>query len=81
MSDELDPGEYDVCSYCNRSIFPDVLRCPHCGNYTDGKGAVAEAAHAPGWWEGRWMKVVLWLVLAGLLYPLTIAIYAWIKGR
>jgi len=34
----------DICSYCGKRLHYDPMQCPHCGNYTDGKGPLAQRA-------------------------------------
>jgi ribosomal protein L40E len=38
LSDDLD---FDSCSYCGARIPADIVRCPKCGQYTDGRGPLA----------------------------------------
>ncbi|GMV80132.1 MAG: hypothetical protein AMXMBFR7_13160 [Planctomycetota bacterium] len=76
----MDPGEYDTCTYCNRSIFPDVAECPYCGHYTDGKGRFGLGAED----ERRIPRVFLiagWLVVLALVLPLLITVWNWLMSR
>lgn len=43
----MDPGEYDACTYCGKTIFPGVAECPYCHHYTDGKGPLGTDAEEP----------------------------------
>jgi len=57
------PGENDLidyqrCSYCGTEIPADIVRCPKCGNYTDGAGPRGESGRR---WDAK--KVVI-LVIA-----------------
>ena len=73
----MDRGEYDVCSYCGRSIFPGVAECPYCHRYTDGRGSfgLEEQKRLP-----RLFVIAGWLVLAGLLLPLLLALLSWLRS-
>lgn len=68
MEDD-DPGEYDACSYCNRSIVTGVAECPYCHNYTDGRGPYAVDADAPRKLP-RVYVIFGWLLLLSMLLPL-----------
>jgi hypothetical protein len=74
--DEMDRGEYEVCSYCGRSIFPDAPQCPYCGNYTDGQGP----GQRPPDKDRRlppYLVLVGWLVILAFLLPLIL----WMAAR
>lgn len=38
MSDDFD---FERCTYCGKQIPVDIVRCPKCGEYTDGRGPLA----------------------------------------
>jgi predicted nucleic acid-binding Zn ribbon protein len=38
LTDDLD---FEPCSYCGAQIPADIVRCPKCGEFTDGKGPLA----------------------------------------
>ena len=38
MSDDID---FEACTYCGAQIPADIVRCPRCGEYTDGRGPLA----------------------------------------
>ena len=63
----MDRGEYDVCTYCGRSIFPGVAECPYCHHYTDGKGRLGLEAERR---LPRAYAIAGWILLAALLLPL-----------
>lgn len=72
----MDPGEFEVCSYCNRSIYPDVAECPYCHNYTDGNGPYG--LHK----QRRIPKVFViagWLVVIAFVLPALLALYQWLS--
>ncbi len=74
----MDSGEYEACTYCNRSIFPDVAECPYCHNYTDGKGpfALQKERRIP-----RIFIIAGWLALLGMLLPLLFALFQWFSSK
>ncbi len=72
----MDHDEYESCTYCNRSIFPDVAECPYCHNYTDGNGPYGWARHKR---MPRIYVIMAWLVLAAFVLPLLLALYQWLK--
>ena len=41
MPDDLD---LEPCTYCGKQIPADIVQCPHCRNFTDGKGSLAGKA-------------------------------------
>jgi hypothetical protein len=41
VPDDEDLIDYDRCSYCGARIPADIVRCPKCGEYTDGAGPLA----------------------------------------
>ena len=43
MPDDLD---LERCTYCGKQIPVDIVRCPACGEYTDGAGPLASLT---GW--------------------------------
>ncbi len=61
MPDEDDPIDYESCSYCGAEIPADIVRCPKCGNFTDGAGP-RKAAGAG--WDRRRVVMVIVAVLA-----------------
>lgn len=62
MADEDDLIDYERCSYCGAEIPADIVRCPKCGNYTDGAGPRG----APGRrWDARRI-VILVIALAAI---------------
>jgi hypothetical protein len=75
MSDEFDGGEMQ-CSYCGKWIYADSPRCAKCGNYTDGLGPLARV-EKDGRPIPRMYLIAGWLVLAGMLLPLIIALIQW----
>jgi predicted nucleic acid-binding Zn ribbon protein len=38
MPPAVDDLDLDRCSYCGAAIPADIVRCPKCGEYTDGAG-------------------------------------------
>jgi predicted nucleic acid-binding Zn ribbon protein len=36
-----DDIDFEPCSYCGAQIPVDIVRCPKCGEYTDGGGTLA----------------------------------------
>ncbi|MCW8131737.1 MAG: hypothetical protein KIS92_15430 [Planctomycetota bacterium] len=74
----MDPGEYDVCTYCGKSIFPDVAECPYCHKYTDGKGPHGLNAGEPR--RLAWYYVLAgWVLLLLMLLPFVLQLWAWLK--
>ncbi len=73
----MDRGEYDACTYCGKSIFPGVAECPYCQHYTDGQGpfGLEEKKRLP-----RIFVIAGWLVLAGMLLPLLLALWSWLRS-
>jgi hypothetical protein len=69
------------CSYCGNWIYEDLIRCPKCGNYTDGLGKFSESddphvGRPSG--ERRLPQIFViagWLVLICMLLPLLLALY------
>ncbi len=57
MRDEDDLIDYERCTYCGKDIPADMVRCPMCGNYTDGAGPIKPAGRA---WDRR--KIVIAIV-------------------
>jgi len=57
MPDEDDLIDYEKCSYCGTQIPADIVRCPQCGNYTDGAGPGGAAGRR---WDAK--KVVMLLI-------------------
>jgi hypothetical protein len=57
MPDEDDLIDYEKCSYCGTQIPADIVRCPKCGNYTDGAGPGGRAGRR---WDAK--KVVILLI-------------------
>ena len=55
-NERVDRGEYDVCTYCGRSIFPGVAECPYCHSYTDGKGPLGLEPDRP---RPKWFPAAL----------------------
>ena len=77
----MDRGEYDVCSYCGRSIFPDVAECPYCHRYTDGQGPFSAAESPGGLRQSKVFTIAGWLVVLGFLLPLLFVIFQWLSRR
>ena len=71
-NERVDRGEYDVCTYCGRSIFPGVAECPYCHSYTDGKGPLGLEPDRP---RPKWFVVVAWVAVAAMLLPLVWALW------
>ena len=77
---DLDPGEYDACTYCGKSIFRGAAECPYCHNYTDGKGPLGlDGPDAPRKLP-RMYLIVGWILLAVMLLPFLWALAAWWMG-
>jgi pyroglutamyl-peptidase len=73
----MDPGEYEVCTYCGKSIFPGVAECPYCHHYTNGQGPYA--LHR----ERRIPRVFViggWVALAAFLLSLVWALIPLLPG-
>jgi hypothetical protein len=63
----MDPGEYDACTYCGKTIFHGVAECPYCHNYTDGKGPLGIGEKEP-------RKLTKIYVIAGCLLLLAMVL-------
>ena len=57
MPDDLD---FERCTYCGKQIPADIVRCPECGEYTDGKGPLAGAVR----WTPRRIAFLLIALVA-----------------
>ena len=66
-------GRHDVCSHCGAEVMEGVARCPECGKYTDGAGP-KENRRIP-----RIFVIAGWLVVAGILLPLLLALLNWLN--
>jgi ribosomal protein L40E len=62
MPDEDDLIDYEPCSYCGAKIPADIVRCPKCGNFTDGAGPKKAAGAGPGWDRKKIVMVVVAVV-------------------
>jgi ribosomal protein L40E len=58
LSDDLD---FDSCTYCGARIPADIVRCPKCGEYTDGLGPLAARQ---AWTPRRIAMLVVGLIAA-----------------
>ncbi len=88
MSDESERMESSVrCSYCGKWVYEDLIRCPKCGDYTDGLGPLAKGDDPDvgrGGNERRFPRIFVvagWLVIICMLLPLLIALYNWLQTR
>jgi len=61
------------CSHCGKWICADLVRCPKCGNYTDGLGPYQDAENN-GRRIPRVFVIAAWLVIIGLLLPIVLAL-------
>jgi len=62
VPDEDDLIDYEECSYCGTRIPADIVRCPKCGNYTDGAGPRGKGGSR---WDVRKI-IVLLIALAAI---------------
>ncbi|MCZ7648171.1 MAG: hypothetical protein M5U26_23420 [Planctomycetota bacterium] len=77
----MDPGEYETCTYCNRSIFPDVAECPYCRHYTDGKGPFGLGAEDSPRRIPRIFVIAGLLVVLAFVLPVLLAVVGWLTSR
>ena len=72
----MDAGEYETCTYCNRTIFEGVAECPYCHNYTDGNGpyALHRERRIP-----RIFVIAGWVVLVAFALPALLALLHWLS--
>lgn len=61
MPDEDDLIDYEPCSYCGKDIPADMVRCPKCGEYTDGAGPRGRAGRG---WDARRIAIVAVVIVA-----------------
>ena len=74
MESDFDPGEYDACTYCGRTIFPGVVQCPYCKEMNDGKGALGlEGEQKPR--LPRSYVIAGWLLIAITIVPMLYALW------
>ena len=55
MPDEDDLIDYEPCSYCGADIPADIVRCPKCGQFTDGAGPLGKSGKG---WDARRIAIV-----------------------
>ncbi|HOX06687.1 MAG TPA: hypothetical protein PK280_09810 [Planctomycetota bacterium] len=68
MRDEDDLIDYEPCSYCGEEVPADIVRCPKCGNFTDGAGPKGKGGSA---WDRKKVAVVIVVVLTLAAFLLT----------
>jgi hypothetical protein len=66
VPDDLD---FERCTYCGGQIPADIVRCPECGQYTDGKGPLARAV---SWTPRRVAALVVALVAIAAFLAMTL---------
>ena len=66
MDDDL--IDYEPCSYCGAEIPADMVRCPKCGQFTDGAGPVKPPGQA---WSAKRIAVVMVALVAVAAFLLT----------
>lgn len=70
----MDPGEYDACTYCGKTIFPGAAECPYCHNYTDGKGPLGTGEDIPRKLPAIYVAVG-WVLVVLTVMPLLWALW------
>lgn len=72
----MDRGEYDVCSYCGKSIFPGVAQCPYCGRFTDEQGPLGlqQQRRIP-----RIFVILGWVALVAFVLPLVYGLFVLLR--
>ena len=68
MPDEDDLIDYESCSYCGKKIPADIVRCPKCGNFTDGAGPKGKGGLA---WDAKRIVIVVVTILTLAAFLLT----------
>jgi len=61
MPDEDDLIDYERCTYCGAEIPADIIRCPKCGQFTDGAGPVQRSGAG---WDRRRIIILIVAVAA-----------------
>ena len=77
----MDEDPYEACSYCNKSIFPGVVRCPYCGQNTDGLGPYGLGETGGPRRLSRVFLVAGVLLALAFALPLLMGLLAWLRGR
>lgn len=67
MSSAGDLIDFEPCSYCGTQIPADIVRCPKCGNYTDGQGPMGRGLR----WTPRRIAVTAIAILTLLAFLAT----------
>ena len=61
----MDDLDFERCSYCGKQIPVDIVRCPACGEYTDGKGTLAGKGRTT--WRSVSFLVIALVAIAAFL--------------
>ena len=59
MPDAHDLIDYEPCSYCGADIPADIIRCPKCGEFTDGAGPRGRSGQGRDWKKAAAIAVVV----------------------